>query len=133
MGNEDAGKSPAKLWEKRRIAHWELMRATWEQYNELVAEHEAHGFNGRNPYQILLATLEAVISEEPSSRILTIERVAQAICEAVGEDAADGVMMLLTAAAHIAQQHARKGVKVEDALADSLGNAILAAKSFFPE
>jgi hypothetical protein len=77
-------------------------------------------------------TIELHFSEGPRSRILAIEQVAQAICEAVGQDPADATMMLLTAASHVATQHATKPGTISDILADCLGNAIVAAKSFFP-
>lgn len=47
---KNAGKTEADLWEERRLAHWRLMRAARERYDELVAAHEAQGFNGANPF-----------------------------------------------------------------------------------
>ena len=79
------------------------------------------------------ATIEVHFSEDPPSRILAIEETAQAICEAVGRDPADCVMMLLTAAAHIAQRHSIEPKKTPGALAECLGNAIIAAEAFFPD
>ena len=77
-------------------------------------------------------TAELRFSEDPASRVLAIATVAKAICVAVSEDPADATMMLLTAAVYVAQQYARPSSKIPDMLADSLGNAILAAKGFFP-
>jgi hypothetical protein len=69
---------------------------------------------------------------DPRLRVLAIERVAQAICESVEQDAADGTMMLLTAAAHIASRHSKKPARdIADVLADCLGNAIVAADDWF--
>ena len=78
-------------------------------------------------------TAELRFSEDPASRIQMIEKVAEAICEAVNQDPADCMMMLLTAAAHIAIRFADKPPElVATVLAESLGGAILAAKGFFP-
>ena len=78
-------------------------------------------------------TVELDFSEDPPSRVLAIETVAKAICEAVNQDPADCMMMLLTAAAHIAIRFTDKPPElVATVLAESLGGAILAAKGFFP-
>lgn len=69
---------------------------------------------------------------DPRDRVLAIEVIAHAICEHVGEDAADGTMMLLTAAAHIAMQNSDKPIeRIADVLARCLGEAIVAAEGFF--
>lgn len=69
---------------------------------------------------------------DPKNRILAIEAAAKAICEQVGEDAADGTMMLLTAAVHIATKHSDKPVRdVALHMANALGSAIVAADDFF--
>ncbi len=82
---------------------------------------------------IPVVTVELKFSEDPPSRILAIETVAKAICVAVGEDPADAIIMLLTAAAHIASKYSDKPpTLIADALADCLGDAILAARDFFP-
>lgn len=68
----------------------------------------------------------------PKNRILAIEAATKSICEQAGEDPADGVMMLLTAAVHIATKHSDRPVRdVALAMAESLGNAIVAADDFF--
>jgi hypothetical protein len=36
-------------WECRRLAHWKLMRAAWEEWQRLVREHEELGFAGLHP------------------------------------------------------------------------------------
>jgi hypothetical protein len=68
----------------------------------------------------------------PKNRVLAIEAATKAICDQVGEDAADGVMMLLTAAVHIATRHSKKPIG-DTALhmAEALGSAIVAADDFF--
>ncbi len=69
---------------------------------------------------------------DPRSRILAIEAAVKAICEDVGEDAADGVMVLMTAAVHIATTHSKKPVKdITLTMASALGDAIIAADGFF--
>jgi hypothetical protein len=48
--SQDEGKSLAEKWEEQRIEHWKQMRAAWLRWDELVKEHEAYGYNRRNPY-----------------------------------------------------------------------------------
>ena len=69
---------------------------------------------------------------DPRQRILAIEAAMKAICQADGEDAADGVMALMTAAVHIHMRHSGQtaGQAAPD-LAHSLGCAIVAADDFF--
>lgn len=72
------------------------------------------------------------IPTDPRDRVLAIEAATKAICEAANQDPADGVMMLLTAAVHLATRHSDKPVKdVALAMASSLGYAIVAADDFF--
>lgn len=69
---------------------------------------------------------------DPKVRILAVEAAAKAICEQSGQDPADAVMMLLTAAVHIATKHSDKPVRdVSMAVGNSLGHAIVAADDFF--
>lgn len=69
---------------------------------------------------------------DPRQRVLAIEAAMQAICEVDGNDAADGVMALLTAAAHIAMRHSGKPARdLTEHLAYALGCAIVAADDFF--
>lgn len=68
---------------------------------------------------------------DPRTRVLAIESAVKAICEHAGLDAADGVMVLLTAAAHIARQNQKPGTDINMSLAYSLGSAIVAADDFF--
>lgn len=69
----------------------------------------------------------------PRERVLAIEAATRAICEQTGGDPAEGTMMLLTAAAHIAIIHSGKPAKdLLDDLASSLGYATVAADQFFP-
>lgn len=72
------------------------------------------------------------ISADPQDRILAIEGVARAICQQTGQDPADGIMMLMTAAAHLFATYSGKpsseGIMH---LAHSLGCATVAADDFF--
>jgi hypothetical protein len=70
---------------------------------------------------------------DPKARILAIEAATQAICEKVGQDPADGTMMLLTAAVHIAMKHSgKKPIQdIAPVLAVCLGDAIVTADDFF--
>jgi hypothetical protein len=69
---------------------------------------------------------------DPRQRILAIEAATKAICDEVGQDPADGVMMLLTAAAHISMRHSEAPPDVTaKLLAAALGDAIVAADGFF--
>lgn len=69
---------------------------------------------------------------DPKNRILAIEAATKAICEQAGEDPADGMMMLLTAAVHIAVKHSDKPIRdVALHMAGALGSAIVAADDFF--
>jgi hypothetical protein len=72
------------------------------------------------------------LDPDPRSRILALEAVTQSICERFGMDPAEGTMMLLTAAVHIAVKHSDKPVgDISLTLANSLGYAIVAADDFF--
>jgi hypothetical protein len=80
----------------------------------------------------MVVILKGKVPNAPCDRVLAIEAVAKAICESVGEDPADGTMMLLTAAVHIAMQHSDKSIKdIATLLAECLGCAIVAADDFF--
>lgn len=69
---------------------------------------------------------------DPRERVLAIEAAAQAICETVGEDAADGTMALLTAAVHVHMRHSGKSAKDSlEKLAYCLGCATVAADDWF--
>lgn len=72
------------------------------------------------------------LDPDPRSRILALEAVTQSICERFGMDPAEGTMMLLTAAVHIAVKHSDKPIcDISLAMANSLGYAIVAADDFF--
>jgi len=72
------------------------------------------------------------ISADPKDRILALEAVTRAICEQTGQDPAEGVMMLLTAAAHMSDTYSRKPFSETGVvLAQCLGLAIVAADDFF--
>ena len=72
------------------------------------------------------------ISADPRDRVLAIEAVTRSICERTGQDPADGVMMLLTAAVHLSSVYSRKPAKdMILHLASALGSATVAADDFF--
>lgn len=72
------------------------------------------------------------ISADPKDRVLAIEGVTRAICEQTGQDPAEGVMMLLTAAVHLNQTYSRVPIsQAATVLAECLGHAIVAADDFF--
>lgn len=74
---------------------------------------------------------EGEVPHDPRERVLMLEAVVRTICESIGEDPAEGTMMLLTAAAHMARKYSRPGVSIERTLAETLGAAIVAADEFF--
>lgn len=77
-------------------------------------------------------TIHGKIDADPRTRILALEAVTQSICEKVGMDPAEGTMMLLTAAVHIAMKHSEKPTRdISLTLANALGAAIVAADGFF--
>lgn len=77
-------------------------------------------------------TIKGKVSEDPRDRVLAIEAVTRSICEKTGQDPAEGVMMLLTAAAHLSQKYSKASRKQTTlTLAASLGHAIVAAEGFF--
>lgn len=72
------------------------------------------------------------ISEDPRDRVLAIEAVTRSICEKTGQDPAEGVMMLLTAAVHLSSTYSKQSTdQVMLTLAGCLGHAIVAADGFF--
>lgn len=69
----------------------------------------------------------------PQQRILAVEQAVQAICKNADAGPDDAVMVLLTAAAHIAMVHAGKSAdELMDKLAYALGYATVSADQFFP-
>ena len=72
------------------------------------------------------------VPEDPRMRVLAIEAATRSICERAGTDPADGVMMLMTAAAHLFSTYSGKSSSesILD-LAHALGNATVAADDFF--
>lgn len=68
---------------------------------------------------------------DPRSRVLAAEAAVRAICQAAGQDPADGTMVLLTAAVHLARQYMKPGTDITMVLAENLGYAIVAADDFF--
>lgn len=71
---------------------------------------------------------------DPRERVLALEAATRAICESVGEDPADGTMMLLTAAVHMAMTYSEKPMKdLLPFLAETLGHAASAADGFFSQ
>lgn len=72
------------------------------------------------------------ITLDPRDRVLALEATTRAICEEVGLDPAEGTMMLLTAAVHMAITYSAKPIRdIAPVLADALGCAIVAADDFF--
>lgn len=69
---------------------------------------------------------------QPRDRVLAVEAAVRAICEQTGGDPAEGTMMLLTAAAHLAMIYADKPMDdLQEPLATALGNAMVAANYYF--
>ncbi|NTG73241.1 hypothetical protein G6M02_07845 [Agrobacterium rhizogenes] len=76
--------------------------------------------------------IKGKISADPRDRVLVIEAVTHSICERTGMDPAEGVMMLLTAAAHLTATYSHKtAVQNIMTLATALGSATVAADDFF--
>lgn len=76
--------------------------------------------------------IKGKISADPRDRVLAIEAVTKAICQQTGQDPAEGVMMLLTAAAHLTAVYSGKSADQNImTLAGCLGNATVAADDFF--
>ena len=71
------------------------------------------------------------VSADPKERVFALEVATRAICEHTGQDPAEGVMMLLTAAAHMFSTYSEKrpAVAIND-LAHALGAATVAAEGF---
>lgn len=69
---------------------------------------------------------------DPRLAILQVEKKVRQICRDQGADPAEGVMLLLTAAAHMSDKYA-KGPPSEwvPVLAECLGHAVVAADKFF--
>lgn len=76
--------------------------------------------------------IKGKVTVDPRDRVLAIEAVTKAICQKTGLDPAEGIMMLLTAAAHLMAIHSGKPAAQNiTTLATSLGNATVAADDFF--
>jgi len=76
--------------------------------------------------------IKGKITADPRDRVLAIEAVTKAICQQTGQDPAEGVMMLLTAAAHLTAVYSGKSADQNImTLANCLGNATVAADDFF--
>lgn len=76
--------------------------------------------------------IKGKVPSDPRSRVLAIEAATRAICDRAGTDPADGIMMLLTAAAHLQSQYSKRPVnETITVLAECLGCAIVAADGFF--
>jgi hypothetical protein len=76
--------------------------------------------------------IKGKISTDPRDRVLAIEAVTKSICQMTGLDPAEGVMMLLTAAAHLTAVYSGKSADQNImTLASCLGNATVAADDFF--
>jgi hypothetical protein len=76
--------------------------------------------------------INGAVPNDPRARVMAIESCTRAICKASGEDPADGIMMLLTAAAHLHSQYSGKPISESVmGLASALGHATVAAEGFF--
>ncbi|MET3925585.1 hypothetical protein [Devosia sp. 2618] len=77
-------------------------------------------------------TLKGNVPLDPRQRVLAIEAAVEALCRSAGEDPADAVMTLLTAAAHICLKQTGKGLdEITPTMAECLGAALMAADGFF--
>lgn len=77
--------------------------------------------------------IEGPALQKPEHRILAIEAAMRAICLKAGEDAADGVMALLTAAAHIARQNSdMQPHEILALLREICSHAVDASEGMFP-
>lgn len=73
-----------------------------------------------------------VAFNDPRKAILEIEAKVRDICEQQGADPAEGTMLLLTAAAHMAMTYSEQPPKVYAySLAEALGAAMVSAHDFF--
>jgi hypothetical protein len=69
---------------------------------------------------------------DPRARVLHAEEAVRSLCQLAGEDPADAVMVLLTAAAHLNSVYSVKSPDdTMKALAKALGCATVAAEEFF--
>lgn len=76
--------------------------------------------------------IKGKVTADPRDRVLAIEAVTKAICQQTGQDPAEGVMMLLTAAAHLMAVYSGKSADQNImTLASCLGSATVAADDFF--
>lgn len=76
--------------------------------------------------------IKGTLPTDPRQRVLLIEAALKSICTSANQDPADGIMVLLTAAAHLSAQHTKNDVNsTMRLLAECLGNAIVAADDFF--
>ncbi len=76
--------------------------------------------------------IKGKLSPDPKDRILALEAVTRSICERYGMDPAEGTMMLLTAAVHMASVYSKVPTKqMVMTLAKCLGAATIAADDFF--
>ena len=74
------------------------------------------------------------ISADPRECVLAVEGCVRAICQATEKDPAEGTMMLLVAAVHMADTYAKRHRTIAEnstLMAECLGDAIVAADDFF--
>lgn len=65
-------------------------------------------------------------------QVLAIEAVTRSLCRHPGQDPAEGVMLLLIAAAHLSKTYSKAPAsRTATVLAECLGHAIVAADDFF--
>mgnify|MGYP003636189791 FL=1 len=72
--------------------------------------------------------MDGVAFDDPRRPVLEIERNVREICQKQGADPAEGIMLLLTAAAHMMDTYAKGPPKQwAPVLAKTLGHAIVSA------
>lgn len=68
----------------------------------------------------------------PKEQVIAVEAFVKAICQQSGKDPADVVMVLMTAAAHIATAHVdARTYSASTVLTAAVPHAVAAAKGFF--
>jgi len=81
---------------------------------------------------VMPVIIEGEIPKDPRQRIRAIEEAMRAICQSAGEDAADGVMALLTAAVHITMLNSDLSKdELPEHMAHALACAIVTATAWF--
>lgn len=77
-------------------------------------------------------TIEGGPPKDARDRVLVVEAITKEISQDAGEDETDTLMVLLTAAAHVAATCLEADGDLLSVLAAALGTAIAVAGQFFP-